>query len=283
MLVHAPADMAGGVALPVAEGGEVGVEQGGVGTVALDADDVVVLDRQADRRLDEVVERQVEIAGGEHHRAVHAVGGGEGRHQPARPVGEGAGPAGEPDRAARGGAGEVHVQVGAGVGGDVHPPSGGDPFVAERDTAGKVVVPPQAFEHLRVLVGDHQHAGAATEDLAELWRVQCALDGAVDDEVAGGEAGDDGRVVGERLRGPGGADGHGVGGRGSGHDHVEHPPTEGLSSQAGSLHQHGPALALAEDGDRLALVQPAAGEVGGEGLDVAPFGGHSLASTVSRW
>ena len=45
-----------------------------------------------------------------------------------------------------------------------------------------------ALEVLGVLVADHQHARAAAQDLAELGRVQQALDGAVDHEVGRREA-----------------------------------------------------------------------------------------------
>ena len=51
-LVQPPSDMRGGVGLAVAPGGPVAPEELGVGALALDAGDVVVLDGERHRRLE---------------------------------------------------------------------------------------------------------------------------------------------------------------------------------------------------------------------------------------
>jgi hypothetical protein len=120
VLVHAPADVAGGQALAVAECGEVGAEQDGVGAVALHLLDVVVDDVQPHRRLEHPVEREVHVAGRQHDGALHRVRGGEGEHQSTGPVGDAARAVGDAGGAGRERAGQAHGEVGARGRGDAH-------------------------------------------------------------------------------------------------------------------------------------------------------------------
>ena len=191
--------MADGVALAVAEGGEVRAEQVGVEAVALDRDDVVVLDAQAHRLADVGLEREVDVAGREHDDALDAVRGGERQAQPARPVRDRAGLGGDAGRPGAERALEPRREIGAGGRGHAHLRGRLEQRHAALDACLERRVVGVALEVLGVLVADHQHARAAAQDLAELGRVQQALDGAVDHEVGRRQRGDRAAVAGQRA------------------------------------------------------------------------------------
>ena len=188
-LVHAPADVADGVRLLLAEGGEVRAHQVGV---ALDRGDAVAGDLERDRALHVRLEGEVDVTGGQHDAAVDGARRGERDDEAARVVRERAGAARPAPRARRERAGEAHAQVGAVRRGDVHLLGRAQAREARLDARPQVGVDGKAVERLGVLVADHQHAGADAEDRRELRRVDQPLDGAVDHEVRRGQRGDGG-------------------------------------------------------------------------------------------
>ena len=192
--------MAGGVALPVAERTEVTAEKDCVGPVTFDRLDVVVVDPQGDRRLDERVERQVRVARREHDRAVDGVRRREGGNKPTRPVRDRTRARCETRGCGGGSACELHSQVGAGSARHAHGGCGSHPRVAQLDTPRHVIIPPDALQDLRMLVGDHQHTSAAAKNRTELGGMQQTFHRAVDHQRAAGQRRDHRRMAGERLR-----------------------------------------------------------------------------------
>ncbi len=235
--------MAGGVGVWLPERLEVGGEELGVEWVVrvdrLDRLDVVVDDGESDRRTHVVGEGEVEIAGGEHDGAVDRAGGGEGEHEAARPVGDVAGFGGESTGAGANGTVEHHAEVGSRGRGDVHAGGRVEHLLAECDTAGEVGLMGEALEVLRMLVGDHEHTGARSEDLAELGSVQQPLDGAVDHEVGSRQGGDGAAVSGDGDRGSRAANRHRAGVRGSRHDDLHGGRTRPLEREPCGLDELG--------------------------------------------
>ena len=197
--------------------------------------------------------------------------GREAQAQPAGPVGHGArsvgaAPAGRSRRL-----GHIHGQVGARGRGDPHlrrPRQQGGSLV-DFGLEGRVGYQP--LKDLGMFVGDHQDAGAAGEDRAQLGRVQKALHGAVGHELGRSQGRDHRLESADGVRRAGGAHRHRrpLGRRG--HAHMEHPRPEALQGQAGEFHVHRAALGLRQNRGGLAPAHPAEPERLREGLDPLPL------------
>ena len=244
----------------------------------LDVDHVVVLDQQRHGMLDVALEREVEVARREHHRAVRR------RARPGTPAisppGQCAIEPGLRREAGRAGDDAVrqpHRQVGARAAGDAHLARG--PAATTR-RARRVAPGPGRTRSARSSPGARSTSistrAPSAEDRSELGGVEQALDGAVEHQVGGGERRDGGAVAGDGLRRPGRADGHGMRVRGRRHDDVDHLRTLQLGRDPHGLDQHRPAGRLAQHGDHLARPQLAARQLLAEHVEPAVLGHPSF-------
>ncbi len=275
-VVHAPAQVADGVCLGLLPGGQVGGEQLDVQAVAGDVHHVVGLQRAGDRCSHVLLEGQVGIAGRHHHRARHRAGRREAQHQATRPVGDAAGLGDRAVRARHDGTSQVDRQVGAGRRRNPHGGRCSQPGPPSGHPVGHRWVVAHPVEHLRVLVGEHQHAGTAGQYLWTLDCVEQALHGAVHDEVGCCQPGDGSPVPAQGHRRTGGTDRDrpGVGRRG--HDHRGHRRTEALQGDGRHLDQLRTAVGLGQHHGRLAGGHGATREVVRKGLYPMPRHGHVL-------
>ena len=258
--VHAPADMADGIGLAVAPGGDVGAEQVGIEIVAGDLGDIVVRDRQRHRRFHIAFEGQVHVAAVEHQRAGHAAGRREAQAQAARPVGHGAGPLGEAPAAARRRAVQPDGEVGAAVGGHAHFRSRAQHPDPGLDPAFELRLGRQPLQGFGMLVGDHQAARALLQDLRQFGRVQHALDGAIDEQGRCAQRLDHRRQPLHRVARAGRAHRHGRRLRRRRQHEMERLRPHRAQGQFGQLHIDGARLGLRQDGDRIAGLDRAQAE-----------------------
>jgi hypothetical protein len=215
--------------------------------VALDVDHVIVLDQQRHLGLQVALEGEVDIARREDQHAVHGRPRRKAQAEPAGPVRDRAGFGGVTPHAAHAGAAERHDQLGACARRDLHPLRGLEQPHAGAHRRFQCRVRHEPFERFRMLVGNHQHPGAALEDGGEFRRMKKALDRAIGNEAAAGKGRDGGGQRLQRVRRAGGADGnrHGLDRRD--HLHVERPRAEPQQRQFCQLHVDGPRLRFRED------------------------------------
>ena len=271
------------VGLAVAPGGEVAPHQLGVRALALDARDVVGLQRQPHRSFQIALEGQIDIAAVEHQRAVDGAALGEAHDDAARPVRQRTGPVGPATHTHRRGAVHIDVELGSGRRGNRHAlgraqhPGGRAHGFLQR------AVRRHALERLGVLVGDHEDAGAGLEDRRRLRRVHQALDGAVDDEAGLAEGRNHGLKLADRLARPGRAHGHGMAVARGRQDHMEGTRAQPQQRQLGQMHVEGARLRLRQDRCRVAALHRAALHHLAEGVDplsLDAIGEHAGASSA---
>ena len=280
--IHAPADVTHAVGLFLVEGGEIRAQQVGIEIVAIDVDDTVIGDRQTHRVAHVLLEGEVDIARCQHDRAVDRTRRRKRDDQAARPVRDRARSVGRAPRASGEGASEADSEVGAGGRGDMYL-VGTAQALEPRKYARleRPVVGRPALEGLGILVGDHQHARASTEDGGQLGRVQQALDRAVEDEVGGAERGDSGGVALQCDARARRADRHRARVGRRWHADIDDTAAEVLGGQACNIDERGAAHRLAQDSDDLAGSQTTRDECATEDIERAVL--HQAASTMSTW
>ncbi len=158
-------------------------------------------------------------------------------------------------------------------------------LAAARTRVSSSGVRPHALERLRVLVGDHQDAGAGLQDRRRLRRVHQAFERAVDHEARLPERGDDRREAADRLAGAGRAHRHRMAVARGRHHEMERPRAEPQQRELRQLHVERARLGLRQDGGGVAALDRAALEDLAEGVDPLafdPVGQHLRTPRESR-
>ena len=242
---------------------------------AVDAGDVVVLDRQGHGLVDVALEGQVHIPFGQHQRAIDAAGGGKGQYQSAGPVGERARPAGVSPVAAAHRALKIDAQVGARRRRYAHGPGRTQALEVDFDLLLGLLVRQETAQGLRVLVADVENARlgqpVALDDGRQLGRVHQPLDSAVDDQRRRRQGGDHGRAVLDGRTGPGGSRQRLATAEHRGQRQHEAAPAEPGGRQARHLHEHGATLCFTENGHLIARLKGTAAQHGLKGVDPRGF------------
>ena len=145
-------------------------------------------------------------------------------------------------------------------------------IVRRGDPVGHASVMGETLEDLRVLIADHEHARAGTEDRSQLAGVEETFDGDVDDEGYGRKGGYRAGLAIESKRRAGRPQGNRGGACRCAHDDLEGLCSEGFGGQDRGGDELRTARALGEDDAFIAGTQAIEPELLGESRDPAPFG-----------
>ena len=125
-----------------------------------------------------------------------------------------------------------------------------------------------------MLVGEHQDPRTIGQDRRPLLGMEETLDGAIHDEVSGGQTGDHSSVVCDGHRSAGGANRHRPPIRGRRKHHGRHLYTQTLEGHHGRLDQRWSSVILGQHHCRLSGNHGTTGEVVRESLDPVPRHSH---------
>ena len=235
------------IGLAVAPRGEIAAHHLGVGAVAVDPGDVIVLQRQPDRRREIALEGQVDVAAVEHQRAVDGPALGKADDEAAGPVRQRAGLVGPAPDADRRGARHVDVEIGAGGRRHRHALRSAQHSCRRAHARLQRVVRTHALQRLGMLVGDVEDARAGLEDRRRLRRVHQAFDACSRPRSPPGRARTRPGQAADRLARAGRAHRHRMRIARRRHHDVERPGAEPQQRQLGELHVERPRLRLRQD------------------------------------
>ena len=255
----------------VLPGGVIAAQQIGVEAFAQDLHHKIVPDHERHRFFDVALEGQVHIALVEHHLPVDTARQRKTQAQPRGPISHLPGLIDKPRGTTHRRTGHADLEVGAAVGVHMHPLRIREfvfGLVHHRTQSGVGLA---AFQHFRVLVADHENAGALAQDRSQLFGMQQAFHGAVDHGVCARQRVDHRPHATDRQRCAGGAHRHMGGDRRAGHDDMECAGPDLVQGQFGQPHIDLARLRFRKDRHHIARLDLAQAEGAHEHLDPLAF------------